>query len=719
MMMHDDAHPLTEVPDPVPDPQSDAGRREWLGLAVLALPTLLLSLDISVLYLALPHLSADLGADSTEQLWIMDVYTFMLAGFLITMGGLGDRIGRRKLLLIGATAFGVASAVAAYATSPEMLIATRALMGIAGATLMPSTLALITNMFANVQQRARAIGVWASCMMVGAAIGPVVGGVLLDAFWWGSVFLMGVPVMVLLLVVAPVLLPEFRETSAGAVDPTSVALSLITILAVVYGLKEIAHTGVQALPVAAIAVGLIVAAIFARRQRRLTNPLLDLRLFRNRSLSIALGIIVVGGVLLSGIFLLISQHLQLVNGLTASAAGLWLAPVGLSVALGAMTAPSIARRMHPGHVIAAGLALSAIGCLLLTLVDSTGGLSLLVAGIIVVYLGVGPAMALGVDLVVGSAPTGEGGSDIGDVGVRHGTGRRPGHRTGRQPGHSYLSWPARRPRRRTRRDDRSRTREHLGRNRRGCGPAPGRRHSAARQRPRGLQQRSQHDSCGRHGHLRRVGRRRTDIAPTRGGADGSRRWLRHRRLKTDSHGIAVVVIAPVRSQRIYASARPDCRCLTLAPSDDQSCGCHGREREQCQRGRPSPEPEAKRMSCVVKVDAHILLRLMVSERGTASAGVCARSFEIVDADLKMHHHLLVRGAGGPDRSGVERLGLKRQPHSAVGIPHRDPVRLLDRNLPTQELLVETCESTRVRRTDVDVVSVKPWVMAQGPFERDM
>jgi DHA2 family multidrug resistance protein-like MFS transporter len=178
--------------------------------------------DIGVLYLALPHLSADLGADSTQQLWILDIYSFMLAGFLVTMGTLGDRIGRRRLLLIGGAAFGVASVIAAYSASAEMLIASRALLGIAGATLMPSTMALIRNMFHDPRQMGLAIGVWFSCFVGGMTLGPLVGGVLLEHFWWGSAFLLGVPFMVLLLVAGPILLPEFRDTGAGRLDPTSV-----------------------------------------------------------------------------------------------------------------------------------------------------------------------------------------------------------------------------------------------------------------------------------------------------------------------------------------------------------------------------------------------------------------------------------------------------------------------------------------------------------------
>jgi DHA2 family multidrug resistance protein-like MFS transporter len=387
-----------------------AGRREWIGLAVLALPTLLLSLDISVLYLALPHLSAQLGADSVEQLWIMDIYTFMLAGFLITLGTLGDRIGRRKLLLVGAALFGIASAFAAYSTTTEMLIIARAVMGISGATLMPSTLALISNMFLNTKQRGVAIGVWASCMMVGAAIGPIVGGLLLESFWWGSVFLMGVPVMVLLLIAGPILLPEYKDENAGRLDLLSVVLSLAAILPVIYGLKDAAKDGIGLTSIVAVVVGVLFGIVFARRQLRLEHPLLDLRLFKIRSFSAALAIIILGGIPLAGIFLLVSQHMQMVLSMSPTATGLWLAPVGLVIAIGASISPGIAQKVRPGYVVAVGMIGSIIGFVMLTQIDSASGLAMIVIGMILVYMGVGPSMALGVDMVVGSAPPEKAGS---------------------------------------------------------------------------------------------------------------------------------------------------------------------------------------------------------------------------------------------------------------------------------------------------------------------
>src|SRR5215211_7552639 len=254
------------------DEAPKASRREWVGLAVLALPCLLYSMDLEVLYLAVPKLSADLGPTSSQLLWITDIYGFLVAGFLITMGTLGDRIGRRRLLLIGAGAFGAASIVAAFSSSPEMLIASRALLGIAGATLAPSTLSLIRNMFEDEGQRTVAIGIWITSFSAGAAVGPLAGGVLLESFHWGSVFLLAVPVMALLLVLGPRLLPEYKDPEPGRLDLPSVALSLAAVLAVIYGAKTSATSGVGFTSSAAVVAGLVLGAVFVERQRRLAAP---------------------------------------------------------------------------------------------------------------------------------------------------------------------------------------------------------------------------------------------------------------------------------------------------------------------------------------------------------------------------------------------------------------------------------------------------------------
>lgn len=249
-----------------------AGRREWIALGVLMLPLLLVSMDVSVLYFAIPAISADLEPSGTQQLWIFDIYGFVLAGLLMTMGALGDRFGRRRLLLAGAAAFGAASVVAAYADSAGMLIAARAVLGLGGATLMPSTMALLRTMFTDPGQRAKAIGLWSGVMTGGIALGSVLSGVLVQYFWWGSVFLVNLPAMALLLVLGPLLLPESRSSRPGRFDLLGVPLSLAAVLPVVYGLKEIPTEGWNVRYVMSVTVGLLFAALFVHRQRRAASP---------------------------------------------------------------------------------------------------------------------------------------------------------------------------------------------------------------------------------------------------------------------------------------------------------------------------------------------------------------------------------------------------------------------------------------------------------------
>ncbi|WP_433327775.1 MFS transporter [Spirillospora sp. CA-294931] len=389
-------------------PGTRAGAREWAGLAVLALPVLLMAIDNSVLFLAMPHLSADLEPSGTQLLWIMDVYGFMVAGFLLTMGALGDRFGHRRLLLIGAAAFGVASALAAYSTSPEMIIAARALLGVAGAALAPPALALISTMFTNTGQRATAVGVFTACFMGGAAFGPVVGGVMLERFWWGSVFLLGIPVMVLLLVAGPLLLPEHRGTSAGGrVDPLSVLLSLAAIIPIIYGLKELAEDTGRPTPYLSIAAGLAVGALFAARQNRLDDPLLDLRLFRGRSFTAAMVILLFVMIMQGGIYFFVSQYLQTIEGFSPLRAGLWLMAPALALGAMSLATPALARRYRPGVIVGTGLTVSAAGILLVAFADSR---ALVIVGLVIAFLGAAPVSVLGLNLVVNAAPAGRTGS---------------------------------------------------------------------------------------------------------------------------------------------------------------------------------------------------------------------------------------------------------------------------------------------------------------------
>lgn len=387
-----------------------AGGREWMGLIVLALPTLVLALDMSVLYLAVPGLTVDLGASNSEQLWIIDIYGFMIAGFLIIMGTLGDRIGRRRLLMIGGIMFALASLAAAFAPSAPILIAARALLGIAGTTLMPSTLALITNMFADPRQRTTAISVWISCFMSGMALGPVVAGLLLESFWWGSAFLLAVPVMVLMLAAAPFLLPEYRSEHSGRVDLFSAVLCLATILPVVYGLKQIAGHGFSPEPVAAFAAGGAIGVVFIRRQLTLETPLISLRLFRNRAFSTTLSAILITTAAGGGMYLLASQYLQLVQALSPLFAGLWLIPTGIASMIGALAAPRLATWLHTGNVVAGGLLVAVAGYALLVFVPSEGGGALVATGIALVFFGSGPLTALGTDIVVNAVPPEKAGS---------------------------------------------------------------------------------------------------------------------------------------------------------------------------------------------------------------------------------------------------------------------------------------------------------------------
>jgi DHA2 family multidrug resistance protein-like MFS transporter len=399
-----------------------AGRREWIGLAVIALPCLLYSMDLTVLNVAIPELSADLQPSSSQLLWIIDIYGFMVAGFLITMGTLGDRIGRRKLLLIGAVAFGAGSVLAAFSTSAEMLIVARALLGVAGATLAPSTLSLIFNMFHDQHQRTIAIGVWIASYSAGAVIGPVVGGAMLEFFWWGSVFLLALPVMALLLILGPILLPEFKNPEAGRLDLFSAALSLAAVLLVIYGLKQIAQDGFEWLFALSILAGLGVGLAFVRRQRVLTDPMIDLGLFRIRAFSASLAAYALSIGVVFGAFVFLLQHLQLVLGLSPLRAGLWMVPSGLAFIVGSMLTPFFVRRVRPGYVMAAGLAVSALGFLLLTQVDETTGVGFVVIALVVFSIGLTPVIALATDLIVGAAPRERAGaaSGISETGAEFG-----------------------------------------------------------------------------------------------------------------------------------------------------------------------------------------------------------------------------------------------------------------------------------------------------------
>src|SRR5256714_1998220 len=322
-----------------PTAPAKATRREWVGLAVLALGALAYVMDLTVLHLAVPKMSAELQPSSAQLLWIIDIYGFFVAGALVTMGSLGDRIGRRRVLLIGAAAFAVTSLLCAFSSTPQMLIVSRAALGIAGATLAPSTLSLIFHMFQDPRERTIAIGVWIGAFSAGSAIGPVLGGIVLEFLWWGSVFLLAIPVMATLLILGPRVLPESRDPEAGRLDPASAIMAVGAVLAVIFGLKQLAQEGPGLLAIAAIVVGLIAGALWVRRQRQLPDPMIDLELFRVPQFKAALVVNFLAIFMAVGYFLFVAQYLQLVAPLAPFPAGLPSLPPPIAFVGGSPAAP--------------------------------------------------------------------------------------------------------------------------------------------------------------------------------------------------------------------------------------------------------------------------------------------------------------------------------------------------------------------------------------------
>lgn len=390
--------------------------RRWFALGVLTMAVLIIGVDGTVLALAMPFISADLSASGTQLLWIGDIYSFVLAALLISMGSLGDRIGHKRLLLCGATLFGVVSAITAYSSSPEMLIATRALLGLAGATLAPATLALIRGLFPDQRERSIAVGIWASAFSAGAALGPVIGGVLLEHFWWGSVFLINIPAMVVLVVGGLVLLPEHRNPEPGPWDLPSVGLSMVGMLGVVYAIKEgiaAAAHGIRIDAVLAALLGAAALTLFVRRQLRLPVPLIDVRLFRR---PVFTGVVVANllSVLgLSGLVFFLSQYFQLVRGYGPLQAGLAELPAAVTATVFGVLAGIAVRYVSHRLVLTAGLTLVgvAMGTLMAFLL-LISPISYLPLGITLFVVGVGLGLAFTVasDVILASVPPHRAGS---------------------------------------------------------------------------------------------------------------------------------------------------------------------------------------------------------------------------------------------------------------------------------------------------------------------
>lgn len=384
--------------------KSKAGTKEWIGLAIIALPCMLYSMDLTILNLAVPSLSADLKPSGTQLLWIVDSYGFLLAGFMITMGSLGDKVGRRKILLIGAAVFGLASLLAALSTSANALIFSRGILGIAGATLAPSTLSLIRNMFEDPKQRIVAIGIWITSFSTGGAIGPVVGGIILEYYSWGAVFLVSIPVMVLLLILGPLLLPEYKDPKAGRIDLLSALMSLAAILSIVYGLKSSFQYGLTGLTIGFIFIGLIIGSLFIQRQKKLDHPFIDIGFFKDRKFTTALILHMLTAFALFGMFFFIAQYFQLVLGLSAFEAGLWGLPSGVSFIIGSLATTSLVKKHKAEDIMATGFGLAALGFGCLIFLGGSEDLTLLVTSQILFSLGIASVFTLITDVVVERVP---------------------------------------------------------------------------------------------------------------------------------------------------------------------------------------------------------------------------------------------------------------------------------------------------------------------------
>lgn len=386
-----------------PDPLA----RPWRGLTLLLLPTAVVAVDLNVLFLALPELTADLQVGAAEQLWITDVYGLVVGVLAIVAGAVGDRFGRRRLLFLGSAGFLLASLLAAFAPSSEILIAARVLQAVAGATLMPSTLALITELFPDPSTRSRAVAAWAATQFAFASFGPVIGGAMLHQWWWGSVFLLAVPVSLAVLVLGPRLLPEHVDpANAQRVDGLGAGL-LVATLACTFLVIKSAIPGQGAPTAVAIAAGagaLVMGALFFRRQLITKSPLLDPRILATPAVVSTISALTMAGIVLAGTAFWSTQYLQSDAGLTPQTAAIAFAPMGLGVAAGTQIAARLVRVASTELLIPAGLLVSAGSEVLLVLVSDDHPLLPLIVAYTLIGLGCGPLFAFGTQRIISAAP---------------------------------------------------------------------------------------------------------------------------------------------------------------------------------------------------------------------------------------------------------------------------------------------------------------------------
>ncbi|MCI3243601.1 MULTISPECIES: MFS transporter [Streptomyces] len=403
-----------------------AGANRWVVLVVLCVSLLLVAVDATVLHVAVPAVTEDLRPGAMELLWIVDVYPLVCASLLILFGTLGDRVGRRRILLLGYALFGLASALAALARDPQILILARALLGVGGAMIMPATLSILRQVFPDRRERALAIGVWSAVAAVGAAVGPLLGGFLLEHFWWGSVFLVNIPLMLVSLPVGRLLLPESRGTGDGPWDVVGALMAAAGLFGVVFGVKRLGggEPPASVLTLAPLVVGAVLLVLFVRRQRRRTHPLVDLAMFSRPAFSTSVGCIVLAMLALVGLELIAAQYLQLVLGLSPLETGLRLLPLTFAAMAAGLAGARMLRRFGPRRMVCFGFCLTAVAVLLLTAMGGTDNPSLLVSAFVVLGFGLETTLFGAYESMLSEAPPAQAGgaAAVGETSYQLGAG---------------------------------------------------------------------------------------------------------------------------------------------------------------------------------------------------------------------------------------------------------------------------------------------------------
>ncbi|MFD9391614.1 MFS transporter [Streptomyces sp. NPDC060000] len=401
-----------------------AGAHRWVVLVVLCVSLLLVAVDATVLHVAVPAVTEDLRPGAIELLWIVDTYPLVCASLLILFGTLGDRVGRRRILLLGYALFGVASALAAFAGSAQTLILARALLGVGGAMIMPATLSILRQVFPDRRERALAIGIWSAVAAVGAAIGPLLGGFLLEHFWWGSVFLVNIPLMLVSLPVGRLLLPESRGTSDGPWDVVGALMAAAGLFGVVLGVKQLGSGELGPLTVAPLLVGALLIVLFVRRQRRRRHPLVDLGMFGRRAFSTSVGCIVLAMLALVGLELIAAQYLQLVLGLSPLETGLRLLPLTFAAMAAGLAGARLLRQFGPRRMVCGGFVLTALAVLTLTAMGGSDNTGLLLFGFLLLGFGLETTLFAAYESMLSEAPPEQAGgaAAIGETSYQLGAG---------------------------------------------------------------------------------------------------------------------------------------------------------------------------------------------------------------------------------------------------------------------------------------------------------